>query len=98
MAQFVVGDKKVLDEVIIPFINKHPVYGLHSITDLKWKYIIQYSLMSRVNKEFKLTHNHSEFYMSNVKTIWEDKTILLKTDLTLETQDFYEKVLKLFKY
>nr|YP_007374895.1 hypothetical protein PRA_mt0069 [Phlebia radiata]YP_007374973.1 hypothetical protein PRA_mt0189 [Phlebia radiata]CCE89188.1 hypothetical protein PRA_mt0069 [Phlebia radiata]CCE89251.1 hypothetical protein PRA_mt0189 [Phlebia radiata] len=31
MAHFVVTDKKVLSEVIIPFIEEHPVYGLHSI-------------------------------------------------------------------
>ena len=44
MARFVVADKKVLTEVIIPLIEKTPVYGLQSITFFFNKNIIKYSL------------------------------------------------------
>ena len=74
MARFVVADKKVLTEVIIPLIEKTPVYGLQSITFFFNKNIIKYSLKIKNNKTFKLK-NPKEIYISNVKNIWKDQTI-----------------------
>lgn len=68
MASFIVSDKKVLNDIIVPFFNKYPVYGLHSISYLKWKTIIYYSLKLREDKEFKL-NNSKDLYISNVRDI-----------------------------
>lgn len=67
-----------------------------AITFLKWSNILEYSLKFKINKTFKLK-NPKNFYMSNVKNTWEDKTIKLRKDLTLEALDFITKI-KYLKY
>jgi hypothetical protein len=42
-----------LNKIIIPFFEKYPLYGLHSISFLKWKYIVKYLLKIRVDRRDK---------------------------------------------
>ena len=42
LVDFVVSNKTDLQNVIIPFFDKHPFYGAHAISFLKWKTIITY--------------------------------------------------------
>lgn len=91
MSSFIVSDKLILNNIIIPFFDKYPVYGLHSISFLKWKTIILYSLKLRNDKVFKLNH-FKDLYITNVRNIWSDNSIQFYEDFSLDSKQFNNKI------
>lgn len=93
LANLVITDKDVLVSKIIPFFNEHPVYGLHSISFLKWRYIVKLSISYRSNKALK-SKVTTDLYMSQVRTIWEDSSALLYNDLSIYSKELDLKMVE----
>jgi len=62
---FVVSNKIDLNNIIIPFFEKYPLYGLHSISFLKWKYVIKYLLKVREEKSI-FNQQNKPIIISNI--------------------------------
>jgi hypothetical protein len=91
VALFVISNKEDLNNIIIPYLDENPFYGAHAISFLKWKHIIQYLLKIRNDKSIFNKENKSQI-ISNIRAIWQDKTTLIYTDLSLETSELMQKI------
>jgi len=92
---YVVSNKDDLNNTIIPFFEKYPFYGLHSISFLKWSHIVKYLLKIREDKSI-FDRQNKEIIVSNVRAIWLDKSTLLYNDLSLGSEGLTEKMTDLF--
>lgn len=88
---YVVSNKDDLNNTIIPFFEKYPFYGLHSISFLKWSHIVKYLLKIREDKSI-FDRQNKEIIVSNVRAIWLDKSTLLYNDLSLGSEGLKEKI------
>jgi hypothetical protein len=93
---YVVSNKEDLKNKIRPFFEKYPLYGLHSISFLKWKFIIKYLLKLREEKSI-FNRQNKPIIISNIRNIWLDKTSLLYNDLQIHSEEILKKMNELFK-
>jgi hypothetical protein len=73
----------------------YPFYGAHAISFFKWKNIIMYLLKMREDKTIFDRKNKPQV-ISNIRSIWQDKTTLTYTDLTMEFKELQQKFKDLF--
>lgn len=92
---YVVSNKEDINNTIIPFFEKYPFYGLHSISFLKWSHIVRYLLKIREDKSI-FNRLNKDTIISNVRTVWLDKSILLYNNLTIESKELCNKITDLF--
>jgi LAGLIDADG endonuclease len=85
---YTISEKKLLQEIIIPFFDKYPVYGLHSISFLKWKYIINIQIKNKT----EILFSNKEDYISHIIKIWNNNTSCLFTDLSIENKDLKKEM------
>ncbi len=93
---YVVSNKEDLNKKIIPFFEKYPLYGLHSISFLKWKYVVKYLLKIREDKNI-FKRQDKQIILSNVRTIWLDKSTLLYNDLSINSEEILKKITEILK-
>nr|YP_010846146.1 LAGLIDADG homing endonuclease [Cyathus stercoreus]WEV87333.1 LAGLIDADG homing endonuclease [Cyathus stercoreus] len=86
-----ISNKQALNEEIIPFFDKAPVYGKRAVTFLKWKLIIRYLLSLRVNGSIRRTMD-KELIINNIREVWHDKSHLLNTDLSFNKEKLEEQI------
>lgn len=94
-AQFVVADLQVLSNLNIPFFSTLGSSLWFFFAFLKWREIISYKLALKRNNILK-ANTPNELYITNIKAIWEDDTILFKSDLSLEASRFNLKIQNMY--
>jgi hypothetical protein len=90
MANLTISAKTDLKNILIPLFKKHPFYGAHAISFLKWSYIINY--LFELNKDRSIFNKENQYEIINhVRDIWQDNTTQIYTDFTLEAKELLKK-------
>lgn len=90
-SNYVVSNKEDINNVIIPFFEKFPFYGLHSISFIKWSSIVKFLLKIREDQTI-INQQDKEIVISNVRAIWLDRSTHLYNDLTVGSEELNKKI------